>query len=177
MTDRIIDQTIPEPEPEDYAVAVRSLGLEDAAEVMPKEPATATPEDTTTPADDPPPGNREAARYRTERNQARAERDALQGRLETLQRAEVQRLAEGKLADTADIWRDGASVADLLDNGGNIDADKVSGLINGLVAQHPHWAPARGMQLGSRSGSGASGPGEYRPTTWAEAFRQVRAEA
>ncbi|AKN18397.2 hypothetical protein MHAE_08493 [Mycobacterium haemophilum DSM 44634] len=83
--------------------------------------------------------NREAAKYRTERNEARAERDRLTERLTTLQRAEVERLAGAHLADGQDFWRDGTQLADVLDDAGNIDPGKVEATATGLLESHRHW--------------------------------------
>src|ERR1700758_3047520 len=61
---------------------------------------------------------KEAAKYRRRLRETEAERDALRGRVETMQRNEIQRMAADRLADPADLWRDGAKVSDLLNEGG-----------------------------------------------------------
>ena len=48
--------------------------------------------------------NREAAKYRTERNEARAERDALRERIDAMQRSEVERQALERFTDPGDVW-------------------------------------------------------------------------
>jgi hypothetical protein len=107
-------------------------------------------------------GNREAAKYRRRLRATEAERDALRDRLNVLQRSEVERLVADRLRDPSDIWRDGAQIADVLDDGGNVDATKVTALAGAVLKAHQHWAadttPVR--KYGPRSG--ASVPGRRR---------------
>lgn len=127
---------------------------EDTADAAPTEPSA--PED------------KEAAKYRRRLRETEKERDALQSRLESLQRSEVERLAADKLADPADVWRDGAELSGLLDDDGNIDAQKVGGLVEGLIEAHNHWAiPTRSAAPVGSLRSGASAPPPPKPTTWA----------
>ncbi|UYM04214.1 hypothetical protein [Solicola gregarius] len=110
-------------------------------------------------------GNPEAARYRVERNEARAERDALLERISALQAAEVGRLAAGpgKLHDGSDL----PFSETLLDDDGNVDREKVDAAVAELVEAKPHLAqPAYGgdVGLGNRGGSDTS-------TTWASVIR------
>jgi hypothetical protein len=118
----------------------------------------------------------EAAKYRRRLRDTEAERDALRSRVEAMQRNEVQRLVADRLADPADVWRDGATVGDVLDDAGNIDNSKVGQLVDGLVKEHAHWAAVSTSraQLGSRSGSGASGPTAHRQTSWAHALHSPK---
>ncbi|MGP4058886.1 hypothetical protein ACTWP6_29415 [Mycobacterium sp. 4D054] len=88
---------------------------------------------------------KEAKKYRQRAQAAEAERDTLKTRLESLQRNEIERLAAEHLKDGTDLWRDGAQLADLLDDDGNIDPTKIADLTQTLVTAHPHWrklAPA-----------------------------------
>lgn len=88
---------------------------------------------------------KEAKKYRQRAQAAEAERDTLRARLETMQRNEIERLAAEHLKDGTDLWRDGAQLADLLDDDGNIDTDKIADVAQTLVTAHPHWrklAPA-----------------------------------
>jgi hypothetical protein len=166
---QVIDESIPAPTAEDYAAVAAALKTETPAEDTPADASTAEDgsDDTV--------GN-EAAKYRRRLRDTESERDTLKARLENFQRGEVERLAAAKITDPADVWRDGARVADVLDDDGNIDAAKVDGLVNGLVAQHPHWVAPRAPQLGTRSGSGASGPGDHRQPSWASALNPPRGE-
>lgn len=82
-------------------------------------------------------GNKEA-RYRVERNEARAERDALAQRVERLQRAEVERLASDALSHPADLFSlSGNDVADYLNEDGDVDADKVTADVAAILAERP----------------------------------------
>lgn len=72
------------------------------------------------------PRSREARRYRTQLREVEAERDGLLERVETLQTAEVERLAGEQLAQPAGLWAAGVRVADLVDDTGRVDADAVA---------------------------------------------------
>lgn len=61
-------------------------------------------------------GTPEAAMYR---RKAEAERDGLRQRLETLQRADAERLAGQHLAKGAAVWAGGTELADVLDHDGD----------------------------------------------------------
>lgn len=96
-------------------------------------------------SDSQPDDNREAAKYRHRAKAAEAERDRLTERLQVLQRAEVERLAAAHLADGTDVWRDGAELASMLNDQGDIAADKVEATAKALLEAHRHWrklAPA-----------------------------------
>lgn len=119
-------------------------------------------------------GSGEAAKYRRRLRDTEAERDTLRQRVEHMQRAEIERLAAGKLADPADVWRDGAKLADLLDDTGNIDPDKVNGTVDGLLEAHAHWGvqqPTRPPRYAAGGHSGASGVMSAKKASWSEAIR------
>src|SRR5699024_7564560 len=67
----------------------------------------------------------EAAKYRRRLRAAEAQRDALTERLETMQRAEVERLAGEHIAKGESLWA-AASLADVLDDAGNVDPQRVA---------------------------------------------------
>lgn len=71
-------------------------------------------------------GGQEAAKYRRRLRAAEKERDALQGRLEGLQRAEVERLAGSQLAKPAGLWASGVELGDLLAVDGSVDPGRVT---------------------------------------------------
>ncbi|WP_204081170.1 hypothetical protein [Mycobacterium riyadhense] len=124
-------------ETDDTATTVDSQLTPPADDTAPVEANTEAPEDGQE--------NREAAKYRHRAKAAEAERDRLTERLTVLQRAEVERLAAAKLADGQDVWRDGAELAGLLDDNGDVDPSKVDHLITSLLDAHQHWrklAPA-----------------------------------
>lgn len=105
-------------------------------------------------------GNREAAKYRRKLRDTEAERDTLRDRLTVLQRSEVERLVADRFRDPADVWRDGAQVDELLDDGGNIDSAKVNTAATAVLKAHPHWDIAA-APVSARAGqlqSGASKP-------------------
>lgn len=101
-----------------------------------------TPDDG---ADKPDAAARDVAKYRKRAQAAEKERDQLGERLTRMQRAEAERLAAERLKDGTDLWRDGAQLADLLSDEGDIDSDKIAAVTQTLVTAHPHWrklAPA-----------------------------------
>ncbi|GLP74928.1 hypothetical protein TUM20983_20380 [Mycobacterium antarcticum] len=129
----------------------------------------------------------EAAKYRTrlraaetentsltERLTAAAtEKGALEERVHHVQRGEAERLASAKLADPADLWRDGATLTDLLDEGGNVDSALVDDLAKQLAGSHPHWGiarPTRPSTPPAFRGSGASARSDHRANGLAAAF-------
>lgn len=136
-------------------------------------PAPTTTDETTEPAA--PTGQprsrdgSEAAKYRTRLRETEAERDALASRVETMQRAEVERLAGQHIAKGAAIWATGATLADLVDEGGNISPEKVTD-----AAQ----AAADGLGLAAATRTPRPDPsiGGYSegttPTSWSEALRR-----
>ena len=83
------------------------------------------------------PQNREA-RYRVERNEARAEVETLQARLAVLQRAEVERLASAGLSHPSDLFSlSGNELADYLTEAGTVDAEKVSADLAAILQERP----------------------------------------
>jgi hypothetical protein len=81
--------------------------------------------------------NREA-RYRVERNEARAERDELAQRVETLLTREAERVAAQHLAEPADLFTlGGVTVRDLLDERGDIDPEKVDAVATQILGTRP----------------------------------------
>lgn len=104
-----------------------------------------------------PKGNREA-RYRVERNDARAERDALAARLETLQTAELHRLAGEHLSTPEDISLSGKTLADFLTPEGWVDREAVAEAAAEVIASRPGLAknipaydPTHGLGGGGKS--------------------------
>lgn len=127
------------------------------------------PEDTEPPAAS---ANAEAARYRTRLRETEAERDRLAGMVETLQRAEVARLAGEHLAQGADLLEYGMVGLDaLLGEDGNVDPDQVGLATATLLSQRPGLgkAPvAKGPTIHPHhTGSGRGRGG----TTWGDVLR------
>jgi hypothetical protein len=80
-------------------------------------------------------------------------------RLETMQRRAVERLAETELADPADLWRAGdVELGSLLDDSGEIDAERVRETVGKVVETHPHWSARRRPPAGSADGGRGSPP-------------------
>jgi hypothetical protein len=71
-------------------------------------------------------GNSEAAKYRRQLRETETERDTLRSRVESMQRAEVERIAGGRIEKGSALWATGSELADLLDEDGNVDPDKVA---------------------------------------------------
>lgn len=86
-----------------------------------------------------PDNNNEAAKYRRRLRDTEKQRDALAERVTAYQRTDIERQAAQHLADGADIWRDGAQLADLLTETGELDNDKITELCTTLADSHPHW--------------------------------------
>ncbi len=107
---------------------------DDAAEVEVAE-TTATDEPT-----DAHPG-REAAKYRRQLRDAEATRDTLAARVQRFQTAEAERVAAGpgRLLDPTDLWRV-TDLADVVDDDGELDLEKVSDAVDKLIERKPHYA-------------------------------------
>lgn len=90
---------------------------------------TPQPEDNTTDPgspETPEPQSKREARYRVQLRETEAERDTLAGRIETMQRAEVERLAADVIGKPTALWATATTLADLLDDDGQVDPDKVA---------------------------------------------------
>lgn len=92
-------------------------------------------------------GNREAAKYRRRLRDAEGERDTLRTRLETLQRTEAERLAAQHLAKGTALWAGGATLDDLLDDDGNLDAEKVTTRAQEVREQFGIAKPRTGLHV------------------------------
>lgn len=162
-----VDNAVSEPTAEGHDTFTAAFGPADSPVATPDE-ADAEPDDDTEKDSN---GNREAAKYRRKLRAAETERDALQTRLEHVQRGEVERLVTEQLRDPADIWRDGAQVADLLDDNGNVDPAKVAKLAGSVLEAHAHWGidTASPRQYGNPV-SGASVPTRPRRDSFTAAF-------
>lgn len=77
-------------------------------------------------------------RYRGERDSAREALTAAEARIVKLQRAEIERLAEGALSHPADVFTlSGNDVADYLNDGGEVDPEKVAADVAAILAERP----------------------------------------
>lgn len=84
----------------------------------------------------------EAGKRRHQVRDLEVERDRLRDRVETADRAEVERLLADRLVDPSDIWSNGVQLSDLHDDEGNLDADKVTEAAAKLITSKPHYAQA-----------------------------------
>jgi len=134
------------------------------------------PESGTEPEGSEPPAasaNAEAARYRTRLRETEAERDRLAAMVETLQRAEVARLASQHLAQGTDLLEYGMVGLDaLIGEDGRVDPDQVGLATATLLAERPGLGKApvpKGPTLGrhytNMTGSRGGGP------TWGDVLR------
>ena len=137
-------------------------------------PDTTTPSETTeeTPAaeaaETEAKPNREA-RYRVERNEAREQVTALTARIEQLQQREVEQIAAAHLSAPADLLTlGGVTLADLLDDDGNVDADKVTAVAADVLGTRPGLRPNQ-PAIDPSQGSGGN-PGKSTPT-WGSLLR------
>ena len=116
---------------------------------------------------------KDAKRYRLALREAEGQRDALQATLTDYHRAEAERIAESRLIDSADLWRDGVSVAELLDDDGRVDPDKVGAAVDAVIDAHEHWqrpTPQRPNVHDLHSGSTGRRP-EKTGGTWMDALK------
>ncbi len=118
----------------DTAVVAAAEAPQGSVEAL---PAPAPVSDTGVALNEPQRGNREA-RYRVERNEARTALEVVNGRLAALQRAEVERLAAGKLSQPHDLFSlSGNDLADYLDEHGAVDVEKVVADVAAVLAERP----------------------------------------
>jgi hypothetical protein len=150
---------------------VDNVAAEPEPSTVPDENPEASPDETNPGAQEDHPA-RDAAKYRKRAQAAEKERDRLAERLQVLQRTEVQRLAAEHLADGADLWRDGATLDDVLNDDGDVDADKVTELAKGLLEQHRHWRKlAHAAPPASTVTSNGKITGDRPGNTFEDAFR------
>ncbi|HZE17652.1 MAG TPA: hypothetical protein VE197_19215 [Mycobacterium sp.] len=101
-------------------------------------------------------GSREA-KYRTQLRAAEGERDALRARLDTRDRADVERDVQGKLIDPKDLWAAGVKLDDVRNDDCEIDPELVDQACARCVGQQPRWgvptvspaAPATAVTFGA----------------------------
>ncbi len=138
---------------------------DDAAEVEVAETTATEPTDAN-------PG-REAAKYRRQLRDAEATRDTLAARVQKYQTAEAERVAAGpgRLLDPTDLWRV-TELADVVDDDGEVDAEKVSDAVDKLIERKPHYAAPQtslDLDLGVRGGPVKAGS-----PTWADVIGPPR---
>ena len=112
------------------------------------------------------PGGREAARYRRRLREAEAERDSLTGRLEALQRAEVERVAAASLKVPSALWAAGVALTDVLTDTGDVDVDKVRTVAQDAASRLGLETPPSGLYVPSEG----KNPAPPRNNGWGDAF-------
>lgn len=132
----------------------------------PDTPEGDTPGEQTQPLD----GERKPPReqrYRLERNEARAERDALAERLQQLQTAELHRQASEYLAAPEDIGLSGKTLGEYLTPEGWVDRDAVAEAAASVIESRPGLAKSPTFPAVDFTQGLGSETGKGRPT-WAD---------
>ena len=111
--------------------------------------------------DDDSTGNSEAAKYRRRLRDTETERDQLRSLVERMNRSEVERLAGSTMISPGDLFSAGAQLADLVNDDGQVDPDKVTAAAEAAVAERPHWrvrTPPRSAKTHERLIPGSADP-------------------
>jgi len=151
MTDTTTDTTPPE---------------EAGAEVPEEAGAEPTPEETGKGA------NAEAARYRTRLRETEAERDGISERLVGYQRREAERIAGATLSRPADLWLDGVDPSELLDDDGQLDPEKVTAAVAGVLDGRPQLEAGR---VRPRPDHAQGGPAAPQASGWQDVLQGRKA--
>ena len=85
----------------------------------------------------------EAARYRRRLRETESERDGLVEQLDGFRRREAEGVAAGALSKASDLWLDGRTIGDLLNDDGQIDVAKVSAEVATVLEGRPQLAATR----------------------------------
>lgn len=108
----------------------------------------------------------EAAKYRRRLRDAEAERDGLAAKVETMQRAEVERMLVNKLSNPPDCWLLEKDLSRFLGETGDIDPALVKAFADETTATRPGWRP---RNIGAPGGPMSTSPLES--TSWQEVVR------
>ncbi|GAB3603294.1 hypothetical protein GCM10027586_06270 [Kineococcus gypseus] len=107
---------------------------------------------------------REAGGYRARLREAEAERDRLQQQLDAYRLRDAEAIAttarEGwlTLRHGPDLWADGVGLADVVDDSGAVDEERVVQAVTRLVQDRPHWQARPSGDIGQgRRGVDVSG--------------------
>lgn len=105
------------------------------------------------------------------RDAAAAERDQLAARLDAMQRRDVERIAATRLAQPDDLWTiGGTALADLLDDGGDVDETTVTAAIDALLEARPGLAKPAPRKFPDMGGGQRGGPVDA-PPSWRDVLR------
>ena len=107
----------------------------------------------------------EAKRRRIEQRAVEQERDHLRGRVDSQDRAQVERLVGDRLQNPSDLWLM-TQLAELRDEEGALDQERIGERVDQVLEQRPHWrvGPKPNFQSGVR-------PPIPQPKTLGEAFK------
>ena len=114
----------------------------------------------------------EAAKWRVTARQTEAKLAVAEARVAELQRQEVERILATKLAMPEDFWLSGKwSVADMLNEQGQVDAERVSAAADAVLEGRPHWRAT--LKPVGAPASSVTGDGEYKPGPAAPTWQQL----
>jgi hypothetical protein len=121
-----------------------TAGTEDVQETPPQEAPDSPAEEPEDQGDPAAAARREAASYRRRLRDAEGERDRLAERVAGYQRRDVEALAEqghghDRMAAGSDLWTGGVQLADVLDEAGAIDPERVQAQVAAVLSERPHW--------------------------------------
>lgn len=169
MTD---NQDVAEPTAQDYQAAADVIRAEQAAEDQATEVPKESEPDEQQPSDDAGLSRRDV-RYREQLRAAEAERDTLRQTVETMQRAEVERLAADHLTKPAALWTVGVELASLVSEDGTVDPDRVATAAQNARQQLGLEDPQAKLRRGPvvpREGTTVQSGGKS--SSWNDAFKR-----
>lgn len=102
---------------------------------------------------------REAAKYRRRLRDTEAERDALAATVDTLRRQIIEAALDRSPITAEAFWAGGTDVADLLDNTGAVDVDRVAEVAAEVAARFGVKRQAMDLGQGARGSGHAAGKG------------------
>jgi hypothetical protein len=97
--------------------------------------------------------SREAANYRRRLREVEAERDGLQGRIDTLERAEVERIAREHplyMVNPSDLWTIGTTLDELRGEDGHLDQRVIATKVREVCEARPTWRREVDLGQGAR---------------------------
>jgi hypothetical protein len=133
------------------------------------QPESAEPEQAVSEHDPGGEPSREAAKYRTRLREVESERDTLVGRVEALQRSQLEQHITAAGLKPQAVWANGTAVADLVGDDGQPDPVKIKAAVQAArdelgIAAKPSPRGTAGLH------SGAMGP-QQPPNRFVDAFK------
>jgi hypothetical protein len=108
-------------------------------------------------------------KWRQRFRQAEVQLTVEQARIAKINTRDAERHAAVGLADPTDLWRDGVTLADLLDDEGIIDPTLVEERVAQVLSAHPHWkrpSPVVGAPSSAVKPLSGPIPGGTQKPTW-----------